>query len=88
MFSSPRKYFITQKMDFMKFNFKNAFFFYLILIAIPMVIALFVNNEYSVENEILIKQPKAVVFSYVNSLRNQDKFSKLANFEEVYKTSI
>ena len=40
-----------------------------------MVIALFVDNEYSVENEILIKQPKAVVFSYVNSLRNQDKFS-------------
>ena len=87
MFSSPRKYFITQKMDFMKFNFKNAFFFYLILIAIPMVIALFVNNEYSVENEILIKQPKAVVFDYVKSLRNQDKFSKWANIAPNIKKS-
>ena len=52
-----------------------------------MVIALFVDNEYSVENEILIKQPKAVVFTYVNSLRNQDKFSKLANIDSNIKKS-
>ena len=50
-----------------------------------MVIALFVDNEYSVENEILIKQPKAVVFTYVNSLRNQDKYSKLANIDSNIK---
>ena len=72
-------------MYFMKFKLKNAFFSVLILITIPMVIALFVDNEYSVENEILIKQPKAVVFSYVNSLRNQDKFSKLANIDSNIK---
>ena len=39
-----------------------------------MVIALFVDNNYNVENEILIQQPKAIVFDYVKSLRNQDKF--------------
>jgi len=44
-----------------------------------LVIALFIDNEYKVENEILIQQPKAVVFTYVKSLRNQDKFSKWAN---------
>ena len=46
-----------------------------------MVIALFIDNEYKVENEILIQQPKAVVFTYVKSLRNQDKFSKWANID-------
>ncbi|MDB4153244.1 hypothetical protein N9605_06735 [Flavobacteriaceae bacterium] len=54
----------------MKFKLKNAFFSILILIAIPLVIALFIDNEYRVENEILIQQPKAVVFTYVKSLRN------------------
>ena len=65
----------------MKFNLKNAFFSILILITIPLVIALFVDNDYNVENEILIQQPKAVVFDYVKSLRNQDKFSKWANID-------
>ena len=50
----------------MKFKLKNAFFSILILLAIPLVIALFIDNEYRVENEILIQQPKAEVFTYVN----------------------
>ena len=66
----------------MKFKLKNAFFSILILIAIPLVIALFIDNEYKVENEIIIQQPKAVVFDYVKSLRNQDRFNKWANIEE------
>jgi len=50
-------------------------------------IALFVDNEYRVENEILIQQPKVVVFAYVKSLRNQDKFSKWANiYPNIKKT--
>ena len=52
-----------------------------------MVIALFVDNDYNVENEILIQQPKAVVFDYVKSLRNQDKFSKWANIDPNIKKS-
>ena len=71
----------------MKFNLKNAFFSILILITIPLVIALFVDNDYNVENEILIQQPKAVVFDYVKSLRNQDKFSKWANIDPNIKKS-
>ena len=46
-----------------------------------MVIALFIDNEYKVKNEILIQQPKAVVFTYVKSSRNQYKFSKWANID-------
>ena len=65
----------------MKFKLKNAFFSILILIAIPLVIALFIDNEYKVENEIIIQQPKAVVFDYVKSLRNQDRFNKWANID-------
>ena len=65
----------------MKFKLKNAFFSILLLISIPLVIALFIDNEYKVENEILIQQPKAVVFTYVKSLRNQYKFSKWANID-------
>ena len=71
----------------MKFKLKNAFFSILILIAIPLVIVLFIDNEYKVENEILIQQPKAVVFDYVKSLRNQDKFSKWANIDPNIKKS-
>ena len=65
----------------MKFKLKNAFFSILIIIAIPLVIALFIDNEYRVENEILIQQPKAEVFTYVKFLRNQDKFSKWASID-------
>lgn len=65
----------------MKFELKNAFFSILLLISIPLVIALFIDNEYKVENEILIQQPKAFVFTYVKSLRNQYKFSKWANID-------
>jgi hypothetical protein len=71
----------------MKFNLKNAFFSILILISIPLIIALFVDNNYNVENEILIQQPKAIVFDYVKSLRNQDKFSKWANIDPNTKKS-
>jgi len=71
----------------MKFNLKNAFFSILILITLHLVTALFVDNNYNVENEILIQQPKAVVFDYVKSLRNQDKFSKWANIDPNIKKS-
>ena len=52
-----------------------------------MVIALFVDNDYNVENEILIQQPKAIVFNYAKSFRNQDKFSKSSNIDPNTKKS-
>ena len=65
----------------MKFNLKNAFLSLLVLIAIPLTLAIFIDKDYNVENEILIQQPKTLVFEYVKSLRNQDKFSKWANID-------
>ena len=48
----------------------------LVIIAIPLIIALFVKNEYAVEREIIINKPKPEVFNYVKHLKNQDQYSK------------
>lgn len=47
-----------------------------IIIAIPLIIALFVKKEYSVEREITINKPKQEVFNYMKYLKNQDNYSK------------
>jgi hypothetical protein len=48
----------------------------LIIIAIPLIVALFVKKEYTVQREITINKPKNEVFDYVKHLRNQDNYSK------------
>jgi hypothetical protein len=47
----------------------------LILIAIPLIVALFVKKDYAVEKEITINKPKQVVFDYIKMLKNQDNYS-------------
>lgn len=47
-----------------------------IIIAIPLIIALFVKKEYTVEREIIINKPKQEVFNYIKYLKNQDNYSK------------
>jgi len=47
-----------------------------ILIAIPLIIALFVKKENVVKREITINKPKTEVFNYVKYLKNQDNYSK------------
>jgi uncharacterized membrane protein len=47
-----------------------------IIIAIPLIIALFIKKEYAVEREITINKPKHDVFNYVRYLRHQDNYSK------------
>lgn len=51
------------------------------IIVVLLVIALFVKKKYSIEREMLINQPKAKVFAYIKSLRNQDNFSKWATMD-------
>lgn len=48
----------------------------IIIIAIPLVIALFVKKEYTVEREIIINKPQREVFDYVRFLKNQDNYNK------------
>ncbi|MCO6498857.1 MAG: GyrI-like domain-containing protein [Vicingus serpentipes] len=60
----------------------------LVLIAIPFILALFINGKYAVEREVSINQPKAVVFDYVKYLRNQDSFSVWAKKDPNMKKGI
>lgn len=48
------------------------------LIAFPLIIALFVKNDYVVEERIVINQPKTEVFDYIKLLKNQEHYSKWA----------
>lgn len=52
-----------------------------ILIALPLIVALFVNKNYAVEKEVTINKPKQEVFDYVKLLKNQDNFSKWASMD-------
>jgi len=62
-----------------------------IILSIPLVTAIFIHKSYNVEREIVINQPKNVVFSYIKRLKNQDDFSKWAqmdpNMEKNYRGS-
>ncbi len=60
---------------------KKLSMFIVIIIAIPLVAALFVHKSYHVEREILIEKPKDEIFNYVKYLKNQNKFSKWANID-------
>jgi uncharacterized protein YndB with AHSA1/START domain len=52
-----------------------------ILIAIPLIAALFTNDNYHVEREIIIHQPIKEVFDYVVLLKNQNNYSKWAKMD-------
>lgn len=46
-----------------------------VLIAIPLVSALFMEKDYKIEREITINKPETEVFNYVKHIKNQDKYS-------------
>ncbi len=54
---------------------KKIFLVVAILIAIPLIAALFIKNEYSVERQIVINKPKHQVFDYVKHIKNQDHYN-------------
>jgi len=58
-----------------------------ILIAIPFIVALFVDKDYAVQREIVIAKPKQEVFDYVKYLKNQDNYSKWATMDPNMKKS-
>lgn len=47
----------------------------LIIIAIPLILALFVTKEYAVERSITINRPEAEVFDYIKHIENQNNYS-------------
>jgi len=58
-----------------------------IIIAIPLIAALFLKKDYSVECEIMINKPKQEVFDYVKYLKNQNEYSKWGRMDPNMKTT-
>ncbi len=56
-----------------------------ILVAIPLVTAIFVKKDYSIEREVVINKPKQEVFEYIKYLKNQNNYSKWANIDKNMK---
>ncbi len=68
---------------------KKLLSFVAVIIAIPLIAAIFIEKSYKVEREIIVSQPKMMVFNYIKKLKNQDDFSKWAqidpNMEKSYR---
>lgn len=47
----------------------------LVIIALPLVIALFVKKDYAIEREIIINSPSTEVYTYLKYLNNHRNFS-------------
>jgi uncharacterized membrane protein len=47
-----------------------------IIIAIPLVLALFIKKDYVVKKEIIINKPSNDVYNYVRYIKNQEHYSK------------
>lgn len=58
-----------------------------VLVAVPLVAAVFIKKDFQVEESIVIAQPKNVVFDYLKFLKNQDQFSKWASMDSEMKKS-
>lgn len=69
--------------------FKKILIGLVIIIAIPLIVALFVKKEYVAQQEIVINKPKQEVFDYIKYLKNQDNYSKWnmidPNIKKTYK---
>lgn len=61
--------------------FKNLLIGLAVIIAIPLVAALFVEKDYNVQRQIMINKPNQEVFDYVKLLKNQDYYSKWASMD-------
>jgi len=58
-----------------------------IIIAIPLIVAIFLKKDYSIVREIIINKPKQEVFDYIKYLKNQNEWSKWARTDPNMKTT-
>ncbi|HMV76360.1 MAG TPA: SRPBCC family protein [Leptospiraceae bacterium] len=56
-----------------------------VIIAIPLIAAIFVKKEYTVLREITINRSKTDVFSYIKLLKNQENYSRWAQMDPKMK---
>lgn len=55
---------------------KRILFGVAILVAVPLIAALFVRTDFAVEREVIINKPRSEVFNYIRHLKNHANFSK------------
>lgn len=60
---------------------KKIFLAVIILLAIPLIAALFIEKDYSVEKAVTVQKSQTQVFDYIKYLKNQDNYSKWANMD-------
>ena len=58
-----------------------------IIIAIPLIAAIFLKKDYSIVRDIIINRPKQEVFDYVKYLKNQNEWGKWARTDPNMKTT-
>lgn len=56
-----------------------------ILVALPFVVALFINGSYAIEKQITINKPKQEVYEYIKYLKNQNEYSVWAKLDPAMK---
>ena len=56
--------------------FKKILIIIAVIIAIPLIIALFIKKEYKIEREVAINKTRQEVFNYIKNIKNQDYYSK------------
>jgi hypothetical protein len=61
--------------------FKTLLIAVLIIIAVPLITALFIPADYEVKRDITIDRPKDQIFTYIKYLKNQDQYSKWAQMD-------
>ncbi len=52
-----------------------------IIILALLVVALFVDRDYTIERQIVINKPKSEVYDYIKYLKNQNEYSKWASMD-------
>lgn len=67
--------------------FKKILIVLVVIIAIPLIAALFIEKEYAVERQIVINKSSEEVFNYIRYLKNQDNYSVWAQKDPFMKKS-
>ncbi len=55
--------------------------FLVLIVSVPLIVALFMPTDFTVERTVEIDRPKDEVFEFVKYLRNQDQFSRWGSLD-------
>lgn len=57
----------------------------LVIIAVPLIGALFIKKDYAINRSIVVHRPSTQVYDYLRLLKNQDQFSKWNRMDPAMK---